>query len=174
MKITQIIISVIFTFLVFDSNAQEVREMQPLSIQDFKCLQSLECAQNSQSLKSKGWVFVFDETVDEYTRELTAKMKGEKVYFFAIYDEQGIVIRSKYKLENTALPSCILRYLAENNDMGWRIAGTKMEVKDFEPFSIKYIVMLENGTSNKSEVYNFEFINDLHFKYKELAESCFL
>lgn len=177
MKITQILFSIIFFFLLIsalDSKAQQVREMHPLDVQDFKCLQSLECVQNSQSLKSKGWVFIFDETVDEFARELTARMKGENVSFFALYDKQGHLIRSTYKQRNVALPKCLLSYLTEGNYEEWQITGSEMVLKDFDPTSIKYKVMLENHTSATSEVYDFEFINDLHLKYEGLATYCLL
>lgn len=177
MKITQILLLVIFTFLVLgalDSKAQQLREMQPLEVQDFKCLQSLECVQSSQNLKSKGWFFIFDETVDEYARELTARMKGENVSFFALYDKEGHLIRSTYKQRNVALPKCLLSYLTEGNYEEWQITGSEMVLKDFDPATIKYKVMLENHTSATSEVYDFEFINDLHLKYQDLATFCLL
>lgn len=177
MKITQVLLSVIFTFLILgalDSKAQQVREMHPLDVQDFKCLQSLECVQNSQSLKNKGWLFIYDETVDEFARELTARMKGETLSFFALYDKQGHLIRSNYKRNNVALPKCLLSYLTEGNYKGWQITGSEMVLKDFDPTSIKYKVMLENHTSATSEVYDFEFINDLHLKYEGMATFCLL
>jgi len=172
MKITQILLSTIFSLLLFgplNTNAQQMREMKPLKVQDFKCLQSLECVQSSQHLKSKGWTFVFDDTVDKFARELTARMKGEHVYFHAIYDEKGNLIRSNYKLENAALPSCLLKHLAEGTYKGWQIAGSRLVVKNFDPASLKYKVILKNKASTKSVVYDNEFINDLHLKYEGLA-----
>jgi len=173
MKITQILLSTIFPLLLLgtlDSKAQQMREMKPLDVQDFKCLQSLECVQSSQSLKSKGWTLVFDDTVDQFARELTARMKSEHVSFHAIYDELGNLIRSNYKLENAALPACLLKHLAEGDYKGWQIESSRLAVKNFDPASVKYKVMLKNKASTKSEVYDFAFINDLHLKYDGLAK----
>jgi hypothetical protein len=173
MKNTQILGSTIISILLFgalDSNAQQVREMQPLEAHDFECLQSLECVQSSQSLKSKGWVFIFDETVDDLARELTAKMKSKHISFFATYDELGDVLRSKYKRENVALPRCLLKHLAEGTYKGWEITRSEMMVKNLDPTSIKYKVKLKNNTSTKSEVFDFKFINDLHLKHGGLGK----
>jgi hypothetical protein len=175
MKITQLLFAITFCFFSLhfgtnDSNAQQVREMQPLEALDFECLQSLECVQSSQSLKSKGWSFIFDETVDEYARELTAIMKSENIFFFAIYDHEGYVIRSDYKRNNSALPLCLLAYLAEGDYKGWQITGSELEIRDFDPATVKYKVILENKTSAKSEVYDYDFIESLHLKHEDLAQ----
>jgi len=177
MKTTQIILLSTCSFLLFstlDSQAQQVREMYPLEIHDFECLQSLQCAQSSQSLKNKGWTFIFDETVDEFTRELTARMKGENISFLAKYDKQGEVIRSTYKQNNAALPTCLLEYLSEGNYEEWQITGSEMVMRDFDATSITYKVKMKNKTTVASEEFDFEFINDLHQKYEGLAKLCLL
>lgn len=171
------LLSILFNLLVFgalDGIAQQLREMQPLDPHDFECLQSLECVQDSKSLESKGWSFIFDETVDEYARELTARMKGENISFFAIYDKQGHLIRSNYKRQNIALPKCLLAYLTEGNYKDWQVIGSEMKMKDFDPSSVTYKVVLKNKTSDTSEVFDFDFINDLHLKYEGLAELCLI
>ncbi|PWN06513.1 hypothetical protein [Rhodohalobacter mucosus] len=157
-----------------DLHAQELREMQPLEADDFECLQSLDCIQNSQSLKSKGWSFIFDETVDAFANERTAYMKGENIYFFAMYDKKGNLIRSTYRRKDVALPRCLHRYHAETADEGSRIAGSEMTMKDFDPSTIKYKVMLESGTSSRSEVYDSDFISDVHREYEGVAELCMI
>jgi len=179
MKITQVLLFIILSFFfllfgVLEANAQQLREMQPLEVHDFHCLQWLECVENSQSLKDKGWSFIFDETVDEFAQELTASMKGENVSFFAIYDKEGFLIRSDYKRKNVALPKCLLSYLTEGKYKEWRITGSEMEMKDFDPDLVKYKVVLENHTSTTSEVFDAEFINDLHVKHEGLAKYCLL
>lgn len=173
MKITYIISLFIFLYLhfgVLDAHAQQFRELQPLDVHNFECLKSLECAQNSQSLKSKGWSFVFDETVDEFAPELTAQMKGENISFFAIYDSKGYLIRSTYKREDVALPNRLLAYLTAGDYKGWQITRTEMVVKDFDPATVNYKVMLKNNTLAKSEVFDSKFINDLHLKNEGLVK----
>lgn len=165
----------LFSYLLLsglDAMAQQSREMQPLEIHDFECLQSLECIQSSQSLKRKGWSFIFDDTVDEFAPELTARMEGENISFLATYDKQGNMIKSKYERVNMALPRCLLTYLTQDNYQGWKIAGSEMQMKDFDPASVKYTVRLENETSMKSEAFDAEFINELHLKHEGLAQYC--
>ena len=152
--------------------AQELREMQPLESADFECLQSLDCIQNSRSLESKGWSFVFDETVDDLAGELTARMNGENIYFFAVYDEDGSLIRSTYRRIDAALPQCLHRYHAENGNQGWRITGSEMTIRNFDLSTIKYKVTLESESSSRSEVYDSDFISDVHRMYEGMAELC--
>lgn len=174
MKITQellfIILPFLFLFRAFDSNAQQLREMQPLEVHDFECLQSLECVQKSHSLKSKGWAFVFDNTADEYHGELTAHMKGENIFFYAVYDKEGNLMRSHYKRKEVALPRCLLAHITENNSGKWRISDSQMILKNFDPATVKYKVMLESNTSERSEVYDFEFVNRLHVQHEGLVK----
>jgi len=173
MKIAQLLVWFIFTYSFFSikvSNAQQNRELQPLESDDFECLQSIECIQDSRSLKDKGWLFVFDETVDEFQRELTASMKGENISLIAIYDEYGYLIRSEYKRKNVALPASLLSHLFEGSYKGWQLNGTELVMKNFDPATIKYKVVLENSTSTKSEVYDFEFISELNSEYEELTK----
>jgi hypothetical protein len=172
MKITQIIF--LFFFISVDSYSQQTRELLPLDNQDFKCLQSIECIENSQSLKQKGWSFIYDKTVDEFTRELTAIMKGENIYFFAIYDIEGSLIRSTYKRKNVPLPSCLLTYFSQGNYKEWQITGSEMVIRDFDPATINYKVELKNKKSSTSEKYDFDFISGLHLKYEKLARHCML
>jgi hypothetical protein len=177
MRITQAIILTLVAFLMlgaYDSDAQQLREMQPLEDQDFECLKSLDCVQESQSLKSKGWSFIFDETVDAFANELTAHMKGENIYFFAVYDKEGNLVRSTYRRVDVALPKCLHRYHAENGNAGWRITGSEMTMKDFDPSTIKYKVMLESESSARSEVYDSDFISDVHMRYEGVAELCMI
>lgn len=164
----------LFMLSTFDSNAQQPREMYPLEVHDFECLRSLDCVQNSQSLKSKGWSFIFDETVDDFAKELTAQMKGENIYLYAIYDKEGKLIKSTYKRKDAALPKCLLTHHTEDNYNGWRITGSEMVVRDFDPSTIKYKVMLESETSARSEIYDFDLISDLHSSYEGMAELCLL
>jgi hypothetical protein len=49
-----------------------------------------------------------------------------------------------------------------------------MVVRDFDPSTIKYKVMLESETSARSEVYDFDLISDLHSSYEGMAELCLL
>lgn len=177
MNINRSLISTLFAFLIlgtFDSNAQQLREMQALEAHDFECLRSLDCVQNSQSLKSKGWAFIFDETVDEFAKELTARMKGENIYFLAIYDKEGKLIKSTYRRKDVALPGCLLTFHTEDKHEGWRITGSEMVVRDFDPSTIKYKVKLESETSARSEEYDFDFISNLHSSYESEAELCML
>lgn len=173
MKITYFISLFIFSCLLIDASdaqGQQLREMQSLDAHDFECLKSLDCAQNSESLDSKGWAFISDETVDEVPRELTARMEGENIFFFAIYDKQGYLIRSTYKREDIALPNRLLAHLAEGDYKGWKITASEMVMKDFDPATITYKVMLENKTSAKSEVFDTDFINGLHLKSEGLVK----
>ena len=173
MKITQALFLIIIPYLLLgalDSKAQQTREMQSLEDHDFQCLKSLQCAQNSRSLQEKGWAFVFDETVDESARELTARMKGEDIYFYAVYDEEGDVIRSIYKQTDVALPNCLLANLTEGSYRGWQITGSEMVMKDFETSSVKYKVKLQNKTSATSEIFDFDYLNNLHLKHEVLAK----
>lgn len=158
----------------FEVHAQQAREMDPLELSDYECLKSLECIQNSQSLKSKGWLFTFDETVDEYAEELTAHMKGQNVSLFAKYDKEGYMIRSKYKRDNVVLPGCLLAYLIEESYKGWRITASEMVVENFDPASIKYKVLLQNHTSARTEKFDSEFIGNLHLKFKGEAKHCLM
>jgi hypothetical protein len=107
--------------------------------------------------------------VDEYARELTARMKGENVSFFALYDKQGEVIRSDYQRKNVALPTCLLAYLIEGEYQDWQITDSEMEMKDFDPKTIQYHVLLENGRSKKTAVFDFEFISKLHARHQDLV-----
>lgn len=173
MKITKPLLLPLFSFLLFcvlDAHTQQVREMQPLEKHDFECLQSLDCVQSSQSLKSKGWLFIFDETVDEFAPELTARMEGENISLLSIYDNEGNMIKSKYKRRNVALPTSLLRYLTEGNYEEWKITGSEMVMNDFDPSSARYLVMLEKNSSVISEVFDSEFINGLHLKYQSLVK----
>ena len=173
MKITRILLSIIFSFLLFgalESKAQQTREMRPLGDNDLECLKSLVCAQNSHSLKSKGWSFIFDETVDEFAREFRASMKGKNVSLFALYDKEGFLIRSDYKRKNVALPKCLLSYLTESKYKDWQITGSEMKMKDFDPASVRYKVKLENKVVIVHEEYDYEFINDLNLRYEGLTK----
>lgn len=177
MKITRILLPILFVSIFFGAlelHAQQAREMYPLEIDDYECLKSLECIQSSQSLKRKGWSFIFDETVDEYARELTARMKGKNVSFLAKYDKEGFMIGSKYKLNNIALPTCLLTYLVEGKYKGWQITASEMVMDDFDPASVRYKVLLKNDTSLRSEVFDSEFIGDLHLKFDGHAKHCLM
>ena len=152
-------------------SAQHTRELRPLEASDFKCLQSLECIRGSESLKVKGWSFVFDDTVEKFAQELTAKMEGENISFFAVYDKEGDLIKSVYTRKNVALPANLLSYLAENNDKGWKLAGTEMIMNNFDESTIVYNVELENHTISESRNYDLAYINDIILDKKELAEN---
>lgn len=173
MKFTQRLLSIIFFFLLFgalESKAQQTREMRPLADNDFECLKSLECAQNSPSLKEKGWRFIFDESVDGFTQEFRAIMKGENISFFALYDKQGYLVRSEYKRKDVALPTPLLTHLFQSNYKDLKLIGTELVMKDFDPATVKYKVVLENNAVTMVEKYDYEFINDLHLQYEGLTK----
>lgn len=173
MKFTQCLFSIIFFSLLLgalESKAQQTRVMRPLDDNDFECLKSLECVQNSPSLKEKGWKFVFDESVDDFTQEFRARMKGKDISFFALYDKQGYLIRSEYKRKDVALPTSLLTHLLQSNNKGLKLTGTELVMKDFDPATIKYKVIMENKTSKVSEEYDIYFITDLDSKYERLTK----
>lgn len=165
-QITPLFIFPLLLICTLKSIAQQTREIHPLDDNDFECLKSLECAQNNQSLKKKGWAFVFDESVDKFAQEFRARMKGKNISFFALYDKQGYLIRSEYKRKNVALPSFLLTYLFQDNYKEWQLTGTELVMKDFDPATIKYKVVLENTSSIISKVYDFKFITGLDSKYE--------
>lgn len=173
MKYAQTLLFIAIPFVLIgalDANAQQVREMQSPELHDFECMKSLECIQDSQSLKGKGWSFIFDETVDEFAGELTARMKGDNISLMATYDKEGQLIASRYKRIDVALPNCLLAYLTESQYEGWQIIGSEMVIKDFDPATSQYTVFLENATSVRSEKFDYEFVNDLHLKHEGLAK----
>jgi hypothetical protein len=165
-SIATLLISLSWTVL---TSAQQMRELRPLSAQDFKCLQSLECIQNSESLKAKGWSFVFDNTVEKFAQELTAKMEGKNISFFAVYDKQGKLIESEYKRFNIALPSELLSYLAENNNDKWLLTGSEMIMQNFDESTIYYNVTLEKQSQIRSESYDMAFINTIDVEAENYA-----
>ena len=174
MKITQkvlLLVVPVMTFVAPAGEAQEMREMQALEVIDYECLRSLDCAQSSQSLKAKGWAFIYDDTVDENAGKLTARMVGENVYFFAIYDEQGKVVKSTYQRDGIALPRSLLSYFTQSRYKGWQITGTEMVMTNFDPNSKIYRVTIQNKSSVKSIIIDTEFIKQLHEKGKGLARN---
>jgi len=160
-QITPILIFTLSLICNLKSNAQQTRKMHPLDDNDFECLKSLKCAQNSRSLKEKGWTFVFDESVDEFTQEFRASMKGENISFFALYDKQGYLVRSEYKRKDAALPTPLLTHLFQSNYKGLKLTGTEFVMKDFDPATIKYKVVLEDETSTVTDAFDIDFIAGL-------------
>lgn len=164
MKSIQSILSVTLLLFVFSASqlyAQETRILQPLDTQDFKCLKTLACIQSSESLKEKGWSFIFDDTVEKFAQELTASMEGENVSFFAIYNKEGHLVRSVYQRKNMSLPHALLVYLIENNPEGVTLTGTAMTMHNFDESTITYEAVLQNGTSTESKNFDIAFIEEL-------------
>ncbi len=167
MKTVKAILSLTFIILLFSISqlhAQSARTLLPLDTHDFKCLKSVECIKNSESLKEKGWSFIFDDSVEKFAQELTAKMNGENVSFYAVYNKEGDLIRSEYKRKNLALPPTLLAYLAENNQEGWILTGTQMVMHNFDESTINYEVIIQNGSSTESINYDLAFIEGLFTK----------
>lgn len=160
-QITPLFIFPLLLICTLKSIAQQTREIHPLDDNDFECLKSLECAQNNQSLKKKGWAFVFDESVDEFTQEFRASMKGKNISFFALYDKQGYLVRSEYKRKDAALPTPLLTHLSQSNYKDLKLAGTELVMKDFDPATIKYKVVFEDETSTVTDAFDIDFIAGL-------------
>ena len=173
MRFTQLLLISISVFLFCNTlniSAQQIREMQPLDSQDFECLKSLHCIKSNQEIRDKGWSFIFDETVPESSGELTARMKSENVSFYAVYDENGNLIRSTYKRNNVALPAYLLAYIFRDNSNGWKITGAEMSVNNCDPASIKYEVHLESPESSIVNVYDYEFLNEIRLNRDSFTE----
>lgn len=145
------------------------RELRPLDAEDFKCLQSLECIKSSENLKAKGWSFIFDDTVQKFAQELTARMEGKNISFYAVYDKKGNLIRSEYKRKNIALPASLLAYLAENELTHAQLTGTEMVMKNFDASTISYKVMLESKSSVESKNFDIAFIDNIRMNSEGLA-----
>ncbi len=172
MKSVRSILSLTLLLLFLSANqlySQETRTLQPLDTQDFECLKTLDCIQSSERLKEKGWSFILDDTVEKFAQELTAKMEGENVSFFAIYNKEGHLVRSVYKRKNISLPPSLLVYLAENNPEGLTLTGTTMTMHNFDESTITYDVVLQNGTSVESKNYDIAFVEELS-KYQGLRD----
>lgn len=175
MTLRIIIISILILFIsTFEARTQEVRELRSLDLQDFECLKSLDCAQNSPILKNKGWAFVFEEPVAPFAREFTASMKGEDVHFHARYNQQGDLLSARYKRNNVKLPKCLLIHLTEDADEHWQIAESELDMKNFDPALIRYRVKLQNHTTETYEEYDYEKIRELHNRYEGSSELCLL
>lgn len=142
-------------------NAQNNRTLLPLDAQDFKCMKTLDCVQSSESLKDKGWSYIFDDSVEKFAQELTAMMEGENVSFFAVYDKEGYLIKSVYKRKNMSLPPSLLVYLVENNPEGLKLTGTSMTMHNFDESTITYEVVLQNGFATESKNYDIAYIEEL-------------
>jgi len=174
MKIKKVVASI----LIFSSSciffinvkAQELRKLEPLDKGDFKCLQSIQCIQNSSTLKAKGWKFIFDRTVEKFPQELTARMKGENISFFAIYDKKGNLIKSKYKRTDVPLPPSFLVYLTQQKYKGWQIAATEFTMENFDTSLVTYRVLLKREKSKLTKEYDQEFVNKIDRKFKSIAE----
>ncbi len=158
--------------MVFEAKTQQLREMQSLAQQDFECLQSLDCAQTNPILEEKGWTFVFDETVDDFAKELTASMKSEQVNLNAIYDRHGNLIRARYKRYNVSLPKCLLIHFSLDQYEEWKIAESELWIKDFDPVSARYKVKLINNTAETYEEFDYDMIAELHDKYEGPIKLC--
>jgi len=144
----QLYICIYLIIAVLPVNAQQTeRVLLPLSEEDYECLQKINCITESLTLKEKGWAFAFDNSVDKFTRELTASMKGTNIDFNATYDKDGNLIHATYKRQNFALPANLLAHLARPEFNGWRMAGNEMIVNNFKEEQTKYRVFMENGTS---------------------------
>ncbi|TVQ68093.1 MAG: hypothetical protein EA360_00680 [Balneolaceae bacterium] len=164
MKTLQTIISLTLIIKIFSVSlpyAQDTRTLLPLDAKDFQCLKSVDCIKNSESLKEKGWSFIFDDTVENFPQELTAKMDGENVSFFAIYNKEGDLIRSEYKRKNMSLPTSLFAYLADNSQDGWILTGTQMVMYNFDESTVTYEVFLQNGSSSESMNFDIAFIEAL-------------
>lgn len=174
MKLLKTILSTVILLLLLPAvqlSAQSNREMRPLDAHDFKCLQSLECIQSSESLKAKGWSFIFDDSVEKFAQELTATMEGKNISFFAIYDKDGILIESVYKRKNIALPALLLAHLAETEMENSRLTSTEMVMKNFDASTISYNVVLERNSSLESKTFDMAFINSIHLNTNNFAEN---
>ena len=166
--------TLLITVITYDANSQQLREMKPLEHHDFECLQSLDCAQNSPSLSDKGWAFFFDRTVEPLTRELSASMKSDGVRLDAKYDQEGNLIRARYKRHNVALPKCLLIHLSMDQFSDWQIMESEFIIKDFNPSTAQYKVKLVNDTTVSFEKFNYQKIAELHEKYEGPVEICLM
>lgn len=129
---------------------QTDRPLIPLSTDNFECMQNVHCLTESEALKDKGWVFVFDNSVEKTTRELTAAMNGNNISLNARYNKDGELINATYKLQNFILPSALLTHLAGTEFEGWRMTGNEMVVNNFMTEQTEYLVYMENGTKSKT------------------------
>lgn len=166
--------TLLLSMISFEATSQHLRELKPLAHQDFKCLQSIHCAQNSLSLTDKGWAFILDSTVDPLTREFTASMKSDDVRLQAKYDQEGNLIRAHYKRHNVALPKCLLIHLSGDHYSVWKISESEFIIKDFNPSTIQYKVWLKNDAAEILEEFDYRIIAELHEKYEGPAEFCML
>lgn len=166
--------TLLLSVISFEAKSQQLRELKPLEHQDFKCLQSLDCAQNSPSLTDKGWAFILDHTVEPLTREFTASMKSDGVRLHAKYDQEGNLIRARYKRQNVALPKCLLIHLSLDHFSEWQITESEFIIKDFNPSTALYKVKLRNDAAETLEEFDYRMIAELHEKYEGPAEFCLL
>jgi len=166
--------SLLLFVFIFEAKTQPMRDLQPLKLQDFECMKSLECAQNSQNLHNKGWAFVFTEPPAPYTREFTASMKSEDVNLNAKYNQRGDLIRARYKRNNAALPKCLMIHLTEDSDEDWQIKESELVMKNFDPASVRYRVKLQNQTTEILEEFDYDEIRNLHENYEGSEKLCLL
>lgn len=134
---------VTLSFTVTDLKSQNYREVIPLDQADFACFLQLDCVVNSQSLVNKGWDIVLDLSVNGTNRELTLEMKGQNIRLFAIYDENGSLVRSLYELDNAIPPQIVSQHLIGGAYEGWSIIGSKKSVRDFSQFKTEWSVQLQ-------------------------------
>lgn len=150
---------------------QNDRVLLPLDDEDFKCFQTIKCVTDSESLKEKGWAFIFDDSVENYLQELSIAMKGVNVELSATYNKKGELLRATYKRQNLALPAALLSHIAIDEFDGWNMTGNEMIMKNFEENKTNYTVELQNNSSTKLLTFTHSDILDMKYNTNKLTEN---
>lgn len=120
---------------------------------DYPFLTTTECLEDENFLKNRGWNWILKNINPEKATHYTLRGKGAGISVFATYSNEGNLLQSYLKIEDTRIPPPIRRFINSDQYQGWTMVGNEKIVRDFDPYQTEYRIYLSNG--NRQQELNF-------------------
>ena len=132
-------------------NYSEINTQPPGTIveNDYPYLMSIECLQDKDFLDNRGWNWELKNMNPEKATHYFLKGKGDGIYVQATYSNEGDLVESYLKIDNTRIPPAIRRFIHSEEYDGWTMVSNEKVVRDFDPYQTEYTVWLSNGKYQK-------------------------
>ncbi len=126
---------------------QDEQKSLVISESNYNCFADINCLRYDPEVKNSGLNIRFDHRwyADRYI--LTGSSENERV--FAEYDERGNLVKGHLVQINVPLPGKINRYLATGEHKEWKMIGNEKTVRNFDPKTTEYKVILEKEGKGK-------------------------
>jgi len=117
--------------------------------EDYPFLKNIECLKSEDFQRARGWNLQLYNVNVRNPSHFKLRATGHNIDVQATYDEEGNLVESLLRKEDTSIPPDIRQFIFSGEYEGWIITGTEKVVRDFDQYQTEYNITLSNGDENR-------------------------